>query len=251
MPNWGNPLTQRLAFLFLPTAISYHDVVRGDTMKLVGTAAWTSTPFGNAWLLGVPAGGTQGFATTQTGDSYYQPPLGSDGKMHLSIACGAYNPSGTGLPTDALYMQWCDSLNGFLGNDITVELRNLAGTPRMAANVSVASSNLQIQAPGGATSPTMVVAGQSMSYVATYDGATLAAYYSSPGEGYNTTTGAKTGSQTGMDRALISGATAALAANRCILWAAGWFRTITAAESQSIAVTNGGLPAGLLRRRSR
>lgn len=245
--NWGNPVTQRLAFFFLPTDAGYFDVVRGDVMTLKGTTSQVTTPFGTAWQLGVLAGGTQGFATTRTGDAYYQPPLGSDGKMHLSIACGAYNPGATGLPTDALYTQWCDSSNGFLGNDITVELRNLAATPRMAANVSIAGSNLQIQAPGGATSPTMTASGQGMTYLATYDGANMAAYYSSPAEGYNTTTAAKTGTQTGMDRVLISGATAALAANRAIIYSIGWFRTVTAAEAQPFVGTNGGLPPGLLR----
>lgn len=248
-PNWGNTLNQKLAFLFLPTVTGFHDVVRDDTMKLTGTTILTSTPFGMAWLMGALAGGTQGFATTPTGNAYYQPPLDSSGKIHMSIACGAYNPGTTGLPTDALFAQWCDGSNGFSGNDITVELRNLAGVPRMGANVSVANNNTQVLASGGATSPTMIVAGQAMTFCGTYDQATVSAFYSSPGQGFNSATAAKTTAPTGIDRVLISGATAALAANRCIIWAAGWFRTLTTAEATTLVSTNGGLPPAMLRRR--
>jgi len=241
-PNWGNAQTNGLAFLFLPATTGYYDVVRGDIMSLHGTTTSADTPFGRGWVLGVTGGSVSGYATTAGGNKYY-----ASSPASMTLMCGLYNPATITLVPSSIMARWSDNSSQTSGNAIFSQLGDVSGVPRMAANVVVAGANSDAIASGGA-GITMNTNGQGMTFCSTYNGATIGAYYSSTALGFGSATAAKTGTPSGIDRVVLSD-TATQTANRCVLWAAGWFNVLTLAQITAMVATNGGLPSGLLRRK--
>ena len=242
-PNWGNPLTRNLAYLFLPHPLGfYFDLVRGRIATFQGANANAIIPqqtaFGMGFQMGASAGGQNAYAGCQ--DGTLQPP-----QSGISMASGAWNQAAIGNVLTS-FGNWQSA--GSLNNRLGIFCQNVSGTPRMQTIIEVAGTSTVVTGNGGA-GITMTVAGQYMTYSASYDKATLLANYTSTGQGNQIGSSSTARVIPGSLNFTANSDAAAASQNmaRTNLWFAGWNRALSASELVTVCASVGGLPSGVLR----
>jgi len=243
--NWGLPILSGLAFLLIPhPAGFYFDVVKRRIAPFFQTSLGVITPittkFGLAYQFGLAAGGS--FACSAFADTSLRYP-----STGITIACGAYNQAAIANVT-MFFALWNDA--AFL-NSLNLVLQNGGGFPRMAVNVTSNGTNTNVVASGGAGT-TLNTAGQYMTFAGAYNQAasSILADYNSSGQGHQTGSGTASGALANLGTVSISepnGGT--LNSGRTMTFMAGWNRSLSASELQTVTSYVGGLPPGWLRRR--
>ena len=254
---WGNPrsaalprimqghtLARSLAFFFVFKGQACIDLVRHDTALASGTVSQIVTPYGNTWQMGVGASTVGGFLTRGGDTGYYNRTPSA-----LSIACGAWNQAAITKPAvngRNVFAYWADDSSG--ANELEVGLENgsslMHGYCQVSGSSSAATATVSAPTPdGNATKVAATVAG---SYTG---GAVRVAYQSqSPSGNQAAQAGVVSTTKTvvNLSQIFIGDQFASAATGRALLWVAGWFRALSAADL-AIAVNGAGLPPkGLL-----
>lgn len=257
--QWGNPYTNALAFLFVPTPDGFLDLVRGDRARLGGSyTVLTNTPIGTGWWLGNSASGLSGYAETAGNNPYYNhaQALGSATQINtsLSIMCGCYNPATLSTASQRMLQVTQTPISDSAGAVVTRAV-DQAGTMKSSTFAGGGGTTADQQtsvSSGLLTAGLGIVKGGGRNLTGSnnlQDFCWTVAYASgATGSGGPVSSNASTGSEVpvNLSKVVLSSTDGNTEyCDRVVLWAAGWFTNLSATQMQAIASYNGA-PVGAL-----
>lgn len=246
-PNWANPLTRGLAFLFLPDSRNqYVDIIRRVPLtKFSGTITKQFTSFGSAYQFGDPANVSGGNAVTAN-DPYYVPRTTNT----LSLAYGSYNTAtitGNGS-TNYIEFQTIWFSDATNSHGLLLYIQNSGSSLSAAVTAVTTATNTGVTATLG-VGTNFVTAGEGISGVGVLNGTAISIAAMGTHTQFATGSGTTSGNVAGTSGNIQMGsgtAGNANSANRALTYVAGWFRALSSTEMATIAVAAGGLPPNFL-----